>query len=154
LRCRSGVSGSAAASARRFVLALRRHRAGSSQVTREWFETLRLYRDSAFAGATKEGDEGKDDRRPTALRARPPRGAQRPRAVVLRVSLLSGPGWQPAARARDLPQVAPRSPPLRGSIETGADRDLGTNLGPHAMHESAQTARHRTSRRSSEPLLT
>ena len=46
---------------------------------------MRLYRDSALAGAAGEGDEWKeDDRRPTALRARPPRGAQRPRAPVLR----------------------------------------------------------------------
>ena len=93
-------------------------------MTRGWFETLRLYRDSAFAGASGEGEEEKEDRRPTALRARPPRGAQRSRALVLResrmgcvvvamrrprrragdprpatmrVSLAVWPGWQPAA---------------------------------------------------------
>jgi hypothetical protein len=85
LRCRSGVSGSAAARARRFIRAPRRHPAGSSQATRGWFETLRLYRDSPFAGAAGgEAGERKDDRRPTALRARPPRGAPRPRARGLR----------------------------------------------------------------------
>src|SRR5215472_3886298 len=89
-RCRIGVSGSAAASARRFIRAPRRHPAGSSQVTSGWFETLRLYRDSAFAGAAGEGGEGKDDRRPTALRARPPRGAHSSRARLSRVPVL---GW-------------------------------------------------------------
>src|SRR6266851_5297156 len=85
LRCRSGVSGSPAASARRFIRAPRRHPAGSSQATRGWFETLRLYRDSAFAGAAGEaGEREGDDRRPTALRARPPRGEPRPRARSLR----------------------------------------------------------------------
>src|SRR5215475_13951137 len=84
LRCRSGVSGSAAARARRFIRAPRRQPAGSSQATRGWFETLRLYRDSPVAGALAGLDEGNgDDRRPTALRARPPRGAPRPRALVL-----------------------------------------------------------------------
>jgi hypothetical protein len=63
----------------------RLHPAGSSQATRGWFETLRLYRDRAWAGASGEdGEVRKDDRRPTALRARPPRGAPRPRARVLR----------------------------------------------------------------------
>jgi hypothetical protein len=45
---------------------------------------LRVYRDSAFAGATGTGGDEMDDRRPTALRARPRRGAPRPRARVLR----------------------------------------------------------------------
>src|SRR5262249_22408866 len=70
--------------ARRFIRAPRRQPAGSSQATRGWFETLRLYRDSPAAGAEAERAEGNgDDRRPAALRARPPRGAPRPRALVL-----------------------------------------------------------------------
>ena len=132
MRWRSGVSGSAAAIARRFIRAPRRHPAGSSHATSGWFETLRLYRDSAFAGATGEaGEREEDDRRPTALRARPPRGAPRPRAcglrevsvgrvvVVMPASQTSwdteartrtglacrlGPGWQPAALARVMHQ--------------------------------------------------
>src|SRR5215469_3912852 len=128
LRCRIGVSGSAAASARRFIRAPRRHPAGSSQATSRWFETLRLYRDRAWAGAlVGVGEEPGDDRRPTALRARPPRGAPRPRARVVRVPVVgrvvvtmrdsgrragdpspheagravqSEPGWRPAAPKR------------------------------------------------------
>jgi hypothetical protein len=65
LRCRSGVSGSAAAIARRFILAPRRHPVGSSQATRGWFETLRLYKlcvytDRALAGAAGEVGDGRD----------------------------------------------------------------------------------------------
>jgi hypothetical protein len=83
------VAGSAAARARRFILAPRRHPAGSSQATKGWFETLRLYRDSALAGAAGEADEEKeDDRRPTALRARPPRGAHSSRALASRDRLM------------------------------------------------------------------
>jgi hypothetical protein len=83
------VSGSFAARARRFIRAPRRHPAGSSQATRGWFETLRRYRDSAFAGPTgTAGEAGKDDRRPTALRARPPRGAPRPRARGVRAPVV------------------------------------------------------------------